>query len=110
MALGLSPSPMTPSAPWPPPPTSSSALEAGAELAVPATKTVTAQLTAFAIIAQALGEIGLDDKAAGALPGQVAQVLADPAPVTELAAWLRDADRLVTVARGFLYGAAGRRR
>ncbi len=55
-------------------------LEAGAELAVPATKTVTAQLAAFAIIAQALGDIGLDDKAAGELPGQVAEVLADPGP------------------------------
>jgi glutamine---fructose-6-phosphate transaminase (isomerizing) len=82
-------------------------LEAGAELAVPATKTVTGQLVSFAIIAQALGQIGLDDKAAGELPGQVAQVLADEAPVTELAAWLSDADRLVTVARGLLYGAAG---
>ena len=81
-------------------------LEAGAERAVPATKTVTAQLTAFTIIAQALGEIGLDEKVAGALPVQVAQVLADPGPVTELAAWLRNADRLVTVARGILYGAA----
>lgn len=81
-------------------------LEAGAELAVPATKTVTAQLAAFAIIAQALGDIGLDDKAAGELPGQVAEVLADPGPVTGLAHWLRDADRLVTVARGILYGAA----
>jgi glutamine---fructose-6-phosphate transaminase (isomerizing) len=82
-------------------------LEAGAELAVPATKTVTGQLASFAMIAQALGEIGLDDKAAGELPGQVAQVLADQAPVTELAGWLSEGDRLVTVARGILYGAAG---
>ena len=82
------------------------ALEAGAELAVPATKTVTTQLAAFAIIAQALGDIGLDDKAAGELPGQVAEVLADPGPVNGLADWLREADRLVTVARGILYGAA----
>jgi glutamine---fructose-6-phosphate transaminase (isomerizing) len=82
-------------------------LEAGAELAVPATKTVTGQLVSFAIIAQALGEIGLDDKAAGELPGQVAEVLADQAPVTELAGWLRGSDHLVTVARGILYGAAG---
>lgn len=82
-------------------------LEAGAELAVPATKTVTAQLASFAIIAQALGDIGLDDKAAGDLPGQVAQVLSDQVAVTELAGWLSHADRLVTVARGILYGAAG---
>ncbi len=81
-------------------------LEAGPELAVPATKTVTAQLVAFAIIAQALGEIGLDDKAAAELPGQVAAVLADQLPITELTGWLRGTDRLVTVARGILYGAA----
>ena len=82
-------------------------LEAGPELAVPATKTVTAQVAAFAIIAQALGEVGLDDRAAGELPGQVAEILGDPGPVIELARWLQNADRLVTVARGILYGAAG---
>jgi glutamine---fructose-6-phosphate transaminase (isomerizing) len=81
-------------------------LEAGTELAVPATKTVTAQLAVFAMVAQALGEIGLDDTAAEELPGQVAAVLADSAPVTALAGWLRGADRLVTVARGILYGSA----
>ena len=98
---------MTPSARWPPLPTSSSHWKPGQELAVPATKTVTAQLASFAIIAQALGDIGLDDKAAGDLPGQVAQVLSDQVAVTELAGWLSHADRLVTVARGILYGAAG---
>ena len=82
------------------------ALEAGRELAVPATKTVTAQLVAFAIIAEALGAIGLDDAAAAGLPGQVAEVLADRAPAEELAEWLRGSDRFVTVARGLLYGAA----
>jgi glutamine---fructose-6-phosphate transaminase (isomerizing) len=82
------------------------ALEAGQELAVPATKTVTAQLVAFAIIAEALGSTGLDDAAATDLPGQVAEVLADQARAEELAEWLRGSDRLVTVARGLLYGAA----
>ncbi len=81
-------------------------LEAGPELAVPATKTVTAQLVAFAIIAQALGEIGLDDQTAAQLPEQVASVLADQVPIAELTGWLRETDRLVTVARGILYGAA----
>jgi glutamine---fructose-6-phosphate transaminase (isomerizing) len=81
-------------------------LGAGQERAVPATKTVTAQLAAFAIIAQAFGDLGLDDKAAAALPAQVAEVLADTQPIEEVAAWLAGADRLVTVARGFLYGAA----
>jgi len=82
------------------------ALEAGQELAVPATKTVTAQLVAFAIIAEALGTVGLSDAAAADLPGQVEEVLGDRAPAEDLASWLRGSDRLVTVARGLLYGAA----
>jgi glutamine---fructose-6-phosphate transaminase (isomerizing) len=82
------------------------ALDAGRELAVPATKTVTAQLAAFLVIAEALGDVGLDDAVAADLPGQVAEVLADQARADELAAWLRGTDRLVTVARGLLYGAA----
>jgi glucosamine--fructose-6-phosphate aminotransferase (isomerizing) len=81
-------------------------LGAGEELAVPATKTVTAQFTAFSIIAQSLGEIGLSDEVADALPRQVAEVLADPSPAAALAGWLADADRLVTLARGLLLGAA----
>ena len=81
-------------------------LGAGQELAVPATKTVTAQFTAFAIIAQSLGEIGLDDDVADQLPRQVAEVLADPSPARALAEWLADYDRLVTLARGLLLGAA----
>ncbi len=81
-------------------------LGAGQELAVPATKTVTTQFTAFSIIAQSLGEIGLSDEVADVLPRQVAEVLADPGPPAALAAWLADADRLVTLARGLLLGAA----
>jgi glucosamine--fructose-6-phosphate aminotransferase (isomerizing) len=82
------------------------ALDAGQERAVPATKTVTAQLAAFAVIAQAMGELGLGDHEAAELPGQVAEVLADPGPALAVAEWLAGADRLVTVARGLLYGAA----
>jgi glutamine---fructose-6-phosphate transaminase (isomerizing) len=81
-------------------------LGAGQELAVPATKTVTAQFAAFSIIAQSLGEVGLDDEVADALPRQVAELLADPSPAAALAEWLSDADRLVTLARGLLLGAA----
>ena len=81
-------------------------LAAGEERAVPATKTVTAQVVAFAVIAQALGDAGLSDQAAGQLPDQVAEVLADEGPAAELAEWLSGADQLVTVARGILYGAA----
>ncbi|MGD0287619.1 MAG: SIS domain-containing protein [Acidimicrobiales bacterium] len=81
-------------------------LGAGQERAVPATKTVTSQLAAFAIIAQALGDLGLDDRSAAELPGEEDEVLADPAPAIALGQWLEGADRLVTVARGLLYGAA----
>jgi glutamine---fructose-6-phosphate transaminase (isomerizing) len=83
------------------------ALDAGEERAVPATKTVTAQLVSFAILAQALGDIGLDDRAGDELPAQVAELLADPGPPAEVAAWLAGTSRLATVARGLLYGAAG---
>jgi glucosamine--fructose-6-phosphate aminotransferase (isomerizing) len=82
-------------------------LEAGEERAVPATKTVTCQLASFAILAQALGDIGLDDRACDELPGQVAELLADPDPAAEVAGWLQGSTRLATVARGLLYGAAG---
>jgi len=40
------------------------------------------------------------------LPDLVADVLADAEPPEQLAAWLEDASRFATVARGLLYGAA----
>ncbi|HTX01619.1 MAG TPA: SIS domain-containing protein [Acidimicrobiales bacterium] len=80
-------------------------LGAGVERAVPATKTVTAELLAFALIAAALrGEP--TGAALDALPGHVQTVLDDPAPMEELAGWLLEASRLVTVARGPLSGAS----
>jgi len=82
------------------------ALEAGAELAVPATKTVTAQLLAFALIARALGPVPFSDDELRALPEAVAAVLEDPAPARLAARALRDDTRLVVTARGLLYGAA----
>jgi len=81
-------------------------LGAGRERAVPATKTVTAQILAFALVAQSLGDIGLSGRAKLDLPGQVTGLLGDTGPVAELAEQLSAADRLVTVARGLLYGAA----
>ncbi|MGC8626623.1 MAG: SIS domain-containing protein [Acidimicrobiales bacterium] len=81
-------------------------LGAGQELAVPATKTVSAELVAFAMIAQALGEIGFSDEVAEALPAQVAELLGDPGPAEALSEWLVGTDRWATVARGLLYGAA----
>lgn len=81
-------------------------LGAGTERAVPATKTVTAELAMFALIAQAIRDIGFGPAVRDALPGQVAAVLDDPDPAADVAAWLADRTRLATVARGLLYGAA----
>lgn len=81
-------------------------LDAGPELAVPATKTVTAELAAFALIAQAVGDVGFGPQVRDELPGQVAAVLEDPAPAGEVAGWLAGQTKLVAVARGLLYGAA----
>jgi glucosamine--fructose-6-phosphate aminotransferase (isomerizing) len=81
----------------------------GAERAVPATKTVTGQFTAFAIAACALGRVGAvpftrDDL--DAVPEWVRAVLNDPEPVAAAAARLAGASQLITVARGYLYAAA----
>ncbi len=81
------------------------ALGAGYERAVPATKTVTAELVAFGLLAEAAGA-RLTDGAWDRLPDQVAAVLDDDAPMQALCSWLAGAGRLATVARGPLSGAA----
>jgi glucosamine--fructose-6-phosphate aminotransferase (isomerizing) len=81
-------------------------LEAGEERAVPATKTVTATMAAFALVAAALGAAPFTRAQAAELPGQVAAVLADPEPAEVLAAELAGASRLIVVGRGLLYSAA----
>lgn len=80
-------------------------LRAGAERAVPATKTVTAELLGFALIAAAAGS-DPGTSAWEALPRQAAAVLADVRPVDELATWLASAHSLATLARGPMVGAA----
>lgn len=84
-------------------------LGVGEERSVPATKTVTAQFVAFALLASALGSglfsSGLADGLAE-VPGWVEEVLRDVAPVDAAAASLADASHLIVVARGFMYGAA----
>ncbi len=80
-------------------------LDAGEERAVPATKTVTAELVGFALLASAAGA-DPGNAAWGALPGQAARVLEDAAPVHRLVAWLEGVRRLATVARGLLTGAS----
>ncbi len=97
-------------------------LEAGPELAVPATKTVTTQLLAFALVARGLAGPGMavspvDPRDAGAgvwfgaselarLAGAVAEVLDDPQPAEDVASALEAASRSLTTARGLLYAAA----
>jgi glutamine---fructose-6-phosphate transaminase (isomerizing) len=82
------------------------ALGAGEERAVPATKTVTATLAAFAMIAAALGPAPFDADALGRVPGWVDEVLADATPAQRVAEGLAECTRLVAVGRGLLYGAA----
>ena len=81
---------------------------AGAEKAVPATKTVTSQFAAFALLAEALGADGLPWSTAAwtALPDAVGELLADDAPARAAAQVVGHAQGLVAIARGLLLGAA----
>jgi glucosamine--fructose-6-phosphate aminotransferase (isomerizing) len=91
--------------------------DAGRERAVPATKTVTAQLAVLVTVTSALragAAAGTAGAAGGApdggtldgLPGAVAGVLGDPGPVERLADRWRGLDRLVVAGRGLAYAAA----
>jgi glucosamine--fructose-6-phosphate aminotransferase (isomerizing) len=81
-------------------------LEMGEERAVPATKTVTGQFTAFAIIASALGHVPFARGELDAVPEGVQSVLDDPGPAAEAADTLIGASQLIIVARGYLFAAA----
>ncbi len=81
-------------------------LGAGEERAVPATKTVTAQMVMFALVAQALGEVPFSGAELDRVPSWVDEILGDPDAVEAAAAALEGCTRLVVVARGYLYGAA----
>ena len=81
-------------------------LEMGAERAVPATKTVTGQLVAFAMIAAALGPAPFTREQLTAVPDSVRAVLDDPGPAAEAARELAGASQLIVVARGYLFAAA----
>jgi glutamine---fructose-6-phosphate transaminase (isomerizing) len=87
--------------------------DAGAEQAIPATKTVTGQFALLATVAGALGAragraggSGAIGAALAGLPGAVAAALADPGPARELARRWHDIDRLVVAGRGLGYAAA----
>ncbi len=84
---------------------------AGIEQAVPATKTVTAQFAAFAVLAEALaGEdsarLPWDDRAWSALPDAVGELLGDDEPARAAATAIGSAQGVVVIARGLLLGAA----
>jgi glutamine---fructose-6-phosphate transaminase (isomerizing) len=81
-------------------------LEMGRERAVPATKTVTGEFTAFAIAACALGRAPYTSGELKAVPGWVQEVLDDPGPVAAAAGALVGASELIVVARGYLFAAA----
>jgi glutamine---fructose-6-phosphate transaminase (isomerizing) len=77
--------------------------DAGAERAVPATKTMTAQMLLVAMVAAALGDDAFD---LAGLPQVITGVLADPGPVDALADRWRATDRLIVSGRGLAYSAA----
>jgi glutamine---fructose-6-phosphate transaminase (isomerizing) len=79
---------------------------AGPELAVPATKTVTAQMVLMVMLAAALGPVAYGPDDLQALHLTVAGLLDDIAPVRRLARRWADAERLFVVGRGLLYAAA----
>jgi glutamine---fructose-6-phosphate transaminase (isomerizing) len=81
-------------------------LEVGDERAVPATKTVTAQFIAFALIAAALGRVPFTRDELDAVPDATESVLADAEPTTAAAEGLAGTSQLIVVARGYLYAAA----
>jgi glutamine---fructose-6-phosphate transaminase (isomerizing) len=77
-------------------------LDAGEELAVPATKTFTAQLAAMALVAEALGRVPFGAADWKRLPGTVEEVLRDASAAERVAAQLEGVDELACVGRGYL--------
>jgi len=80
--------------------------EAGPELAVPATKTVTAQMLAVAAIAAAFDPSLVTMADLTALPDAVASLVADPSPAEAVAGRWPQARRLIVTGRGLAYAAA----
>ncbi len=81
-------------------------LGAGEERAVPATKTVTAEFVALAILAQSLGEVPFTRAELERVPEWVQTVLDEPGSVESSVTSLMRASTLMVVARGFMLGAA----
>ena len=78
-------------------------LGAGDERAVPATKTFTAQLAAFALLAEALGKVPWADRDWATLPEVVQTTLNDADPAAGVAREIGDSRGLLTVGRGFMF-------
>jgi glutamine---fructose-6-phosphate transaminase (isomerizing) len=78
----------------------------GEERAVPATKTVTGEFVAFAMLAHCLGEVPFTRAELEAVPDWVQSVLDDPGSAESAAASLVRPTDMIVVARGFMYGAA----
>jgi glucosamine--fructose-6-phosphate aminotransferase (isomerizing) len=81
-------------------------LGAGEERAVPATKTVTGEFAAFAILACVLGRVPFRREELRTMPEWVQAVLHDEAVVAGAAQGLVGASHLIVVARGYLFAAA----
>ena len=81
-------------------------LGAGEEQAVPATKTYTATVAAFAIIAEAFGECPWGEADWQRLPAAVAEVLDDDDRPERAAQVLADVPGTITVGRGFMFSTA----
>jgi glucosamine--fructose-6-phosphate aminotransferase (isomerizing) len=81
-------------------------LRAGAENAVPATKTFSASLLAFAVIAHAMGNVPWDDDDFDNLGDQAQSVLDDDDAAQKVATELHYAEGLISVGRGYLYPVA----
>ncbi len=76
---------------------------------MPATKTVTAQLAAFAILAHALGAPRWPDAAWDEVPRAQAEVLADDAAAAAAGTAIAGSGNHVQLGRGFLSGDRGGR-
>ena len=81
-------------------------LGAGPERAIPATKTFTAQVAVFALVAEAIGPVPWTPADWPTIVPAVETVLADPAPAGAVAAAIGDARAAVVLARGFLFSVA----
>ncbi len=82
-------------------------LEAGEELAVPATKSYTAQLAAIAVIADALGPPTRSlEPTLGRVPAAVARLLADRDGVDDAIALLGSTEHTLVSGRGIAFGTA----